>query len=422
MAPKKKVAKFERSDLESKGRAALQELARGERDAGAKIGALSQSTVTIIEELLKIKVLMPSEADGAAGAQADGATGAQATGDDAAGALAAPRSFPTTKLVAPSKLATQPSRSSWRMWEREVFIWKTTHKSHENEALVSMLLTALHETEKEMIFSVNGKDKILTIELMMATLALSYEGDVFLERQRKLEEFRKCTRGRTNLSVFLPQWMRLRAQCVEMGLLTSETSEQDMWDLVRACNVSPSQHASLLHELTSRASLRKEVGLPEKSDHEKCAMMLSLLQELARSFEAAEEPRRGGREESEASKATSTTKWTKDDLALFSKGEAKGKSKGGQSDGGKNKGGSDKSSIKCYTCGKAGHMSAQCWSAQPGKGLKRSQKGKGKGKQGKGKQEGQGKAKARSKVNETMKCWTCSKEGHRAAECPEKPA
>ena len=77
----------------------------------------------------------------------------------------------------------------------------------------------------------------------------------------------------------------------------------------------------------------------------------------------------------------------------------KGKGKGGSPPGGKSKGSGNSEAAACFTCGKPGHFSKDCWST----------KGKGKG-GGKSSKDKSGKGGKRW-------CTTCNKESHNTWEC-----
>ena len=59
MSQANKIRKYERGALEAMKKPTLCELAREERETGAKIGALSRAKSEIITDLLKIKITPP---------------------------------------------------------------------------------------------------------------------------------------------------------------------------------------------------------------------------------------------------------------------------------------------------------------------------------------------------------------------------
>ena len=112
--------------------------------------------------------------------------------------------------------------------------------------------------------------------------------------------------------------------------------------------------------------------------------------------------------------ASSTTAAGNDmDVDAFSKG-GKGKGKGGKGDrldGGKG----GKSGLVCWTCGKSGHVAADCRSGAKGKDAKgKDSKGKDAKGKSKGKDNGKGGKGTQKFQGYCSKCW---KWGHKQAEC-----
>jgi hypothetical protein len=399
MSPKnQKIAKYTRTELEELaqgpgGRKEIQALARAERDDGKEVGgALSRATEEIIESLLKLKILAPTT-------QSESHTEpdtAKARGKDSANTDLGTTSSERAKLEPPSSLPTEPTRMQYRTWSREVAIWKQTHASHSDQSLVSSILKALAAVEKELVFSSHGETRAVTLSSLLETLELPYAGDELAERRRKLGAFRKCVRAKRPLQRFLADWDQQRRVCVELGVLSSIMLEQDTWDLLDASDLDAPQRASIMHELSTRNSLRKELGLAEMTESEQFETAKKLLRELALSFELSEE-------EPSKSAKSGKPKWSEEATALFAKGKAKGKGAKG-SDAGKS---GAKSDLECFNCHKKGHFASECWS-------KGSAKGKGKGgKKGKGAAKG-GKGKGAKKK---LTCWNCGKEGHVSTEC-----
>ena len=92
--------------------------------------------------------------------------------------------------------------------------------------------------------------------------------------------------------------------------------------------------------------------------------------------------------------------------------------------GGKEGKGGGKGSPKCWNCGRSGHVSKDCWDAQPeGKGGKEKQ-GKGGKSQAKAEKAaaggGGGASTPRSANKSGTRCWKCGEKGHVAVDC-KKP-
>jgi hypothetical protein len=406
MAPKQKLrkcCKYDMDALSAMERGELVGLGREERAAG-KIPAdfkLSSKSELIVAALRKIKVTAPASGDAGAGALEDDDAGAATARADAGGVNV---ESPTerTKLEPPSALPTGPEKAAFRLWSQEVAIWRGTHHMHSDTALVSSILKALASAEKAMIFAAHNEQNPVTMKSLLSVLALPYAGSELAERQHKLSLFRACTRGSKSLSAFLGDWELKRGQCVMTGTVQSTAGEQEQWDLLKACELSTDQSASIMHELSTRAELRAEMGLPEATANETFELTKKLLRNLALSFELE----KGTKSNSNSKEGG---KWKEAELALFSKGKAKGKNKGAKGKGkGAGAGKGKEKKLACWTCGKIGHISTECWHA--GKGTAKEgasdAKGKGKGKKGKGKSAGTG-------------CFTCGGD-HFARDCPKK--
>ena len=240
----------------------------------------------------------------------------------------------------------------------------------------------------------------MTMKSLLSVLALPFAGSELAERQRKLDQFRECTRGGRSLQEFLGDWELKRGQCVMAGTMPSSEGEQDQWDLLKACALSTDQRASIMHELSTRAELREEMSLPEATASEVFETTKKLVRNLALSFELEK-----------GEKPSSSKKSTPELAAMFAKGKAAGKSKGA-SKGAGGKGDDWKKSATCFECGKVGHVAADCWSKKGDKG-KSSSKG--------GKKGGKGKSSGKSGKSGIV-CYQCGKPGHVKADCWSKPA
>jgi len=271
---------------------------------------------------------------------------------------------------------------------------------------VTSILKSLAALEKELVFASHGEQRQVTLSSVLETLELPYAGDELAERRRKLGAFRKCVRAKRPIQRFLADWEQQRRQCVELGVLSGTMLEQDTWDLLDASDLDAPQRASIMHELSTRNSLRSELGLEPMSESEQFETAKKLLRELGLSFELCED-------EPGKSAKSGKPKWSEEATALFAKGKAKGKGANG-GDAGKS---DAKSDLECYNCHKKGHFASECWSKGSAKG---AGKGGAKGKGGKGKGQGKGQGKAKGKGAKKIVCWTCGKDGHVSSDCWSK--
>ena len=378
MAQKSKKKLYDKDYLDS--------LEHKELQALSKLHELPANASGVVQrkELLKIKdtsTLDPREP----------ATRGQGE-DDKSAIKEVKRTFPT-KLDPPSKLPTKPSRPSFKTWSNEVSLWRRTHSEHSDAELCTMIMKALDETEKEMIFNAHTCVEV-SLDSIMTCLARPYEGAEQVDRRRKLALYRACVRGKRTLQSFLADWETQRSMCMAMGLVPTVVHEQDYWDLMEAADLDGDQQASIMHEATSRESLREELGLPKVDDEAKHKGLLKALRELALSFEL------------ESSKTAKSKKQGDDGVAaMFAKGKAKGMKKGKAAGKGKEHGGK---SGGCFECGAHDHWAKECPTkskdALYAKGKVKGKKGSGKGKGGK---------KDRSKII----CHNCQKVGHMKADC-----
>ena len=438
MPPKKivKIPKYERDALEALSRAEIIKLAREERDAGAtpNIGSLARSTSDIIDSMMKLKVVNQND-------QVEDKDNEVVDKDDEIEELEAKlkvaklaktnalkthvdvdfgtSSTSKTRLVPPSSLPSEPDRGVFRTWNKEVQLWLKTHASHSDDELVTMLMISLSTTEKSDVFACHSEAKPLTPTSLLTVLVERYGGDELEQRRQKLAEFRGCWRNKRPLATWLPLWTALRSQCVQLGLIPDldQVDESACWDLLEAAELSASQRAAIMHELSSRDDMRAELSMPAHNSASRHKRIRELLRELALSFTMGEgKGQQQGKQSEQA--------------ALFT-GKSKGAKKGKQYKGGlvidryvspygsagkgkQHKGdlafdmsrGTGRREVTCWTCGKAGHTSPNCWQGQTDDKdtalmAKGGKKGARKGKTGKAKE----------------KCHRCKKEGHRAFEC-----
>ena len=394
MAPKKTMLKpkFKRSELEKLERAELQTLGRAMRKRGEDVGRLDRATEELIESLLVIQIID----------EPTSSTSRKST-TTTPGERESPVRVERTKLEPPSSLVTGPDKASFRLWSQEVAIWRGTHRMHSDSALVSSILKALASAEKSMIFAAHNEENPVTMKSLLSVLALPFAGSELAERQHKLTQFRACTRGGRSLQAFLGDWELKRGQCVMAGTMQSSVGEQDQWDLLKACELSTEQSASIMHELSTRAELRAEMSLPEATASEVFETTKKLVRNLALSFELE-------KGEKPSSKKTSSDELT----AMFSKGKAAGKGKSAKS---QSKGASAGAEVECWNCKKTGHFSSQCWAA--GGGAAKGGKGAGQGKGG-GKSGGKGAGKGKGARKPGVVCYGCGKVGHLKADCWSK--
>ena len=397
MAPKKKMLKpkFQRSELEKLERKELQTLGRAMRKRGEDVGRLDRGTDEIIESLLLIQIVdEPTSSTSGKGSKST------------PGESDSPVREERTKLEPPSSLATKPDKATFRLWSQEVAIWRGTHRMHSDSALVSSILKALASAEKSLIFAAHNEENPVTMKSLLSVLALPFAGSELAERQHKLSQFRACTRGGQSLQAFLGDWELKRGQCVMAGTVPSSAGEQDQWDLLKACELSTEQHASIMHELSTRAELREEMSLPVATASEVFETTMKLVRNLALSFELEK-----GEKPSSSSQKASSAELT----AMFAKGKAAGKGKNAKS---QSKGASAGAEAECWNCKKTGHFASQCWAA--GGGAAKGGKGAGKGKGG-GKSGGKGAGKGKSAKKPGVVCYGCGKVGHLKADCWSKP-
>ena len=420
MSPKK-VPRFAREALEALSRPEIQELGRELRKEGIEIGSLSRSTADIVTELLALKKLAvdvapdQSKVDehepnglvvdvdaevaelevklAAARIRAQGAQGGGALG----GGAKTPAQAERTRLAPPSTLFGEPTHAIFLTWQKEVLLWTKTHAAHSQGALVSSLLTAVNETMKGEVFACHGEEAEMTVESVMAVLSERYGGDVLEARRVLLGRFRGCKREKQPLSVWLPNWTSLRAQCVQQGLLSSldSVSESECWDLLDAAQLTASQRAAIMHELSTRESLRTEMNLPPMTSPARMKRTLELLRELALSFVLGGESQGKGKGRGPDSAALVADGMPRNLAARNQKGKGqkgKGSRKGAKGGGAKaGKGAKGKGA-------KTGKGDADWWNPHPGR-----------------KGDGKGKKKGSGSGSET--CYRCQQAGHRAFEC-----
>jgi len=390
MSQANKIRKYERGALEAMKKPTLCELAREERETGAKIGALSRAKSEIITDLLKIKITPPKP-----------------VADVADVVVAAPR-IERTKLEPPSVLQSKPDRSVFRLWLQEVTLWRGTHSMHSDASLVTTLLRSLGNAEKSMVFAAHNAENPITTSSLLAVLELPYKGSEQAERQQKLTLFRKCVRGGRKLQEFLGDWELLRGTCVMNGTISRTMGEQDKWDLLASAELSTEQGASILHDLSVRAELRVELGLSTMTPSEEFETTKKLLAELSlyQEFESG-------------SKTSKKPSGSSELTAMFAKGKAAGKGKTQNSFQASGKGDDWKKTATCFECGKVGHVAADCWQkiAKGGKSAFFS-KGSSKG----GKKGAKAKSGGKGKSKPGVVCYQCGKPGHMKADCWSKPA
>jgi hypothetical protein len=424
MSPKKMLTvKYTRDQLEKLERPEIQELGRVDRKAGHAIGSLNRSTVDIIKDLMKVKIQkfqgQGSVSEKAADADED-LTGMEVDDEMAqlearmhvlkaqkkASAVEKSTSGQQPhKLIPPSKLSEPVSSSSYKVWVREYSQWKALYVGTYSEAaLLQSALLALSTVTKEAVFA-ECPAGTLTLSRVEQALEDMHAGDVLLDQRRALSDVRALRRGRDSLSDFLRKWKHVRATARVAGVLPSGSCDSDAWDLLECAELTNSQKGSLLAEMQTRRDLLEATqGTP--FDATEC--MLKLLRNLALAFEASEQQR-------EAKKVT-----TRQDEKMALYASAPADLKGAKGDWphwafpkGATKGKGKSAKVECWTCGKSGHMSPECWHKSGSKG-KSGAKGAKKGKSGaKGGKKGKGK-------DEGPKCWKCGQLGHRQDECEAK--
>jgi len=395
MPPKNKVRKYDDAALAAMERAQLVQAAREEREAGRipMDFKLSSKSSEISAVLKKIKVVSgasgSSSADSAAGSggtQEFSESNAQRHGHESHSTGG------STKVDPPSKLCSDPNTSAFRLWRKEVDLWLKCHKTVQQEALVSRLLTCLADSEKELVLSVTFGENV-TCDELLKRLQDRYGGSAEVERQGAIKEFRTLARGSKSLQSFISVWETTRAKAVELGVIPELASEQDVWDLLEAAQVSTAERAQVLRELELRKDLAGELEGPEKYN-----VVKKTLKTMALSFELES----GGKKKEEKSVAVLIAEGVRKGLAA--KGQGKGQGKGKAS----KKGGDAKKDMACYECGKTGHFAADCWSKATGKS--KGQKGKGKGK-GKKKWSDVSANERAGGTTKTKPCWQWQKEG-----------
>jgi len=401
--PPKKIPKYSIEFLKAKGRAEIQQIGRDERDAGYDLGVpLSSATDVIIDAIVKkVKVVEVQDAPRAAAAgESERAAGSGVAEFSESNAQRHGHAS-STKVDAPSRLVSEPSTAAFRLWQKEVKMWQTCNARVDETVLVSRLLTCLADGEKELVLSVTFGANV-TCDELLKRLQDRYGGSLEVERQSAIENFRTTVRGSRSLQTFLSVWQTARAQAVEHGVVPEQASEQDVWDLLKAAQISTTERAQVLRELELRQDFAGELAGPEKFN-----VVKKTLKSLALSFEMEN----GGKKKEEKSVAVLIAEGVRKGLAAQGLGKGKASKKGGDA----------KKDMACYECGKTGHFAADCWSKAKGKSKgqkkgQKGQKGQGKGMRGKGAQLNAMRTKAKEGG---MKCWTCGKEGHKSAECPD---
>ena len=403
-----KVRKYTMEALQLLGRAELVARARAERDAGAPIGSLAAASATLIENLYKIKSVDGGKEDGTS--PADHAAGSGVAQEFSQNSGEKHGHAQSTKVDAPSRLASEPSTAAFRLWQKEVQMWQVCNAQCQETVLVSRLLTCLGDVEKELVLS--RKFENVTCDELLRRLQDRYGGSVEVERQGAIEEFRTTVRGSKSLQSFLSVWQTARAKAVEHGVIPEQASEQDVWDLLKAAQISTTERAQVLRELELRKDLGGELAGPEKFN-----VVKKTLKTMALSFELES----GGKKKEEKSVAVLIAEGVKKGLAAKGLGKGKASKEGFHAKTRFAGSGDAKKDMACYECGKTVHFAADCWNKAQGKSKgqkkgQKGQKGQGKGMRGKGAQLNAMRTKAKEGG---MKCWTCGKEGHKSAECPD---
>ncbi len=305
------------------------------------------------------------------------------------------------KLVAPSKLAEPVTTAMFRTWMREYKQWLALYSGvYSDAALLQSALLALGTETKEAVFA-EVPAGTLTLASVQETLHRLYAGDELLEQRKALADVRALRRGKSSLHDFLRQWKHVRATAQVAGVLPSSEAESDAWDMLEASELTNSQRGSILAELQTRRDL---CAVSPGMTFSASDTMYNLLRNLALAFEATNpSSNKTSRQEEKMALYASAPEdlaggWKGEHWALAAKGKGKKGSKGSKGSKGGAKGDQP---VECWTCGKKGHRSSECWSSKgskgSAKGKKDDQKGKGKGKK--------------------VTCYKCGKEGHMSFEC-----
>jgi len=361
--PAKKIPKYSAEELKAKGRAEIQQIGRDERDAGYDLGVpLSSATDVIIAAIVKkVKVVeVPVVPRAAAAGEGERAAGSGVAEEFSESNAQRHGHAPSTKVDAPSRLVSEPSTAAFRLWQKEVKMWQMCNARVDETVLVSRLLTCLADGEKELVLSVTFGANV-TCDELLKRLQDRYGGSLEVERQSAIENFRTTVRGSRSLQTFLSVWQTARAQAVEHGVVPEQASEQDVWDLLKAAQISTTERAQVLRELELRQDFAGELAGPEKFN-----VVKKTLKSLALSFEMEN----GGKKKEEKSVAVLIAEGVRKGLAAKGLGKGKASKKGGDA----------KKDMACYECGKTGHFAAGCWSKAKGKSKGQKGKGKGKGK------------------------------------------
>ena len=420
MAPKL-IGKYKRDELEKKLKPAIVALAREERDDGRLKGVhatLTRPKGEIIDSLMRIKFTPPVETVAEADKPSDSSQGAVGTAVgslaradeevaslelrlakarlaaqeekakvdsiDVKGAKVKSLDDDKVKLVPPSRLDEPVDKAAFRVWRLEVATWLNMYSGmYSGPALLQCMLTVLGTKTKAAAFDQVAVGA-LTLEALLAKLDRSHGGNATLRERCSLKAYRACKRGAAvSLIDFLVTHEEMRTSAIVQGVL--QPGPQDSWDLLDACMLSGTQRCGVLdgiaRERRTLEALALEVhGMVIPSAPTTYRQMYESLEVLG--YALAHGDGEG--------KTTATKEAGHE--ALFSAKGKKGDRKGRK---GAEKGAKQaKFEGECFTCGKFGHRSVDCFK---NKGAQKGPKGKGKGK---GKSEGKG---------EKKKDWTCPK-------------